>query len=388
MRAVVLTFDRLPLHELGCYGNQRAVTPSFDKLAAQSITFDFHFAEHLSSASACQAWWTGAYTFPRHGVDHSPIEGATLPAVLKSHGVDARLIRETDFEVSGIPYEDFSVTVSAGTEQPARADASPFALLVDEARRHLQELANQPSWLLWVHSSGVPALQESAGAAATSRTTVDSMRDLDHQLGRLQSVLGETLPGEHVLFVVTAARGDLPAYPPALSRQANRLAEPLVHTPLMARSRSDQMGSRQRSFVQTVDLAVTLLEWFQIPLEALACEGRSWLPALVGPLEAERSYVCYGDDKGSAAIRTEDFCVIVDDLEAALTEDTAGLPESGVQLFLKPDDFWEVDEAAAQFPDQAAALLTTLREFVEGARRQSPMQVPQLALPGDNAPED
>ena len=45
MKAVVLTFDRLPAHLLGCYGNEWTETPGFDRLASLGSVFDQHFAE-------------------------------------------------------------------------------------------------------------------------------------------------------------------------------------------------------------------------------------------------------------------------------------------------------------------------------------------------------
>ena len=47
MHAIVICFDRLPYGLLGCYGNTEARTPGFDRLAAQSVTFDNCFAADL-----------------------------------------------------------------------------------------------------------------------------------------------------------------------------------------------------------------------------------------------------------------------------------------------------------------------------------------------------
>ena len=46
-RAIVISFDRLPLGYLGCYGNDWIETPHLDRLATQSVLFDLHFGENF-----------------------------------------------------------------------------------------------------------------------------------------------------------------------------------------------------------------------------------------------------------------------------------------------------------------------------------------------------
>ncbi len=382
MRAIVLTFDRLPIHRLGCYGNLRVDTPNFNRLATESITFDSHFAEDLSFDTICRAWWMGNYSFPRPALN-APL-GSTLPASLRKHGVEVRLIQET--ESDGIPLEDFSaVTTLEAEDRPVEDDsATRFGRLIDEAVRQLAELGQTNSWLLWLHSPGVASQYPSASAELRGSTATESVTALDSGLGKLLAALNN-LPseqGDNTLFVVTAAQGDVPPSSASLRWESARLAEPLVRTPLFARLPSENMGCRQRTFVQTVDLAPSLLEWFEAPADSMPCEGRSWLSVVDGSRDVEdrRSYVCYGDGEGAAAIRTEDLCVVVDDLDAAAAE---GHP--GVRLFVKPDDFWEVDDALVQFPEQASGLLATLEQFVENAQQTSPMLIPELASSGQSS---
>ncbi len=55
-------------------------------------------------------------------------------------------------------------------------------------------------------------------------------------------------------------------------------------------------------------------------------------------------------------------------------------PERGRQLYVKPDDRWEVNDVAARLPDVADALERTLCQFVE-ATGQAGLAVPALAEP-------
>ena len=57
----------------------------------------------------------------------------------------------------------------------------------------------------------------------------------------------------------------------------------------------------------------------------------------------------------------------------------AGDPPRGVQLYVKPDDRWEVNDLAQRYADEADQLQEALRAFVEAARRPGPLVAPPLA---------
>jgi hypothetical protein len=62
-----------------------------------------------------------------------------------------------------------------------------------------------------------------------------------------------------------------------------------------------------------------------------------------------------------------------------LPEGTAAeLPRRGPQLYVKPDDRWEVNNVLQHHLELAEHLERVLRGFVEASRRPGPLQPPEL----------
>src|SRR5208337_2915755 len=62
MKVLVVVAGGLHLGYLGCYGNLWIETPCLDRLAAEGIVFDQHYAD--CPASNFRTSWTGRYCFP------------------------------------------------------------------------------------------------------------------------------------------------------------------------------------------------------------------------------------------------------------------------------------------------------------------------------------
>lgn len=165
MKAVVLTFDRLPTHLLGCYGNEWTETPGFDRLASLGSVFDQHFAEVPGPVSSNHSWWTGRFEFFRDsGVQNQDKgrSGQSWLQRLNDQGVKCRLLAEN---TEGLPTELFysSEAVGGVTGLNAPHDDVPIARLVQRGIEILggdrSESAdeNSPAELLWLHSQGVPS---------------------------------------------------------------------------------------------------------------------------------------------------------------------------------------------------------------------------------------
>jgi hypothetical protein len=174
LKAVVLTFDRLPTHLLGCYGNEWTETPGFDRLASLGSVFDQHFAEVPGPVSANHPWWTGRYEYFRDsasekhsddgGSGQSRGSGRSWLQRLNAQGVKCRLLAEN---TEGLPTEQFysSEAVGGVTGLNAAHDDVPIARLVQRGIEILEGDGseatgvdeNSPTELLWLHSQGVPS---------------------------------------------------------------------------------------------------------------------------------------------------------------------------------------------------------------------------------------
>lgn len=406
-RAIVLSFDLLNLGFLGCYGSEWVETPHFDRLASRSTVFDNHFAEDVTPGAAGHAWWTGYYQFPRSAEQQQ----SQTPFTTRLHaaGIGTRLIAEEHAAgVTGDPPPfDMVETVTGSEGLNAKPARTPFARLVRRGLERLSELsAPGKDGLLWLKSAGVPVPWLPPHELAAAYLEDDELSErqddesdwrvsqamyagyvslLDHWLGELLEGIERHFKDDPPLLIVTAAQGslvhDLEPLLDQLRRSARKLeageATPfsarelqneIVHTPFfVSLPGGDAAGTRRDELVQTVDLAPTLLEWFGLKTEAADCEGKSLLPLLQGEGPWQREYACMGEGDRLYGIRTADYhCVaelLVDNSQSAEEEGQA----ERVQLYIKPDDFWEVNDISGQAPDIAASLTATLREFVRRA---------------------
>ena len=167
MKAVVLTFDRLPAHLLGCYGNEWTETPGFDRLASLGSVFDQHFAEVPGPVSSNHSWWTGRFEFFRDSGAEKRGDGGfdqNWLQRLNDQGVKCRLLAEnTEGLSSELFYSSEAVGGVAGLN--AQHDDVPIARLVQRGIEILEGDGSEatsvdedsPTELLWLHSQGVPS---------------------------------------------------------------------------------------------------------------------------------------------------------------------------------------------------------------------------------------
>src|SRR5262245_61243818 len=122
-KVLVVAVRGLPLGFLGCYGNAWVATPTLDRLAAQGIVFDRHYAD--CPAEDVPTWWSGRDCWPtttETGQAASP-RPALLGEPLTAHGIGWQRLAGSDNGLDAV------------VEQTAAA---------------LDDLAALPRWLLWV----------------------------------------------------------------------------------------------------------------------------------------------------------------------------------------------------------------------------------------------
>jgi len=154
MRAIVLTFDRLPAQLLSSLGNEWIETPTFDRLAARSRVFEQHVVELPAAVGPAHPWWSGQQEFflARHA---TPSAVQTSPLVqLRNAGITCRFVTE---RLEGLPFELFDDAVEVCGEDGLQAvpEQVPFARLIQAAIERLPVASEVPT-LLWLHSRGVP----------------------------------------------------------------------------------------------------------------------------------------------------------------------------------------------------------------------------------------
>lgn len=354
-RAIVLVLDQLSRRCLGCYGHEWIETPNLDRLAARGVVFDHCFASPA---------------------EESPLGDMTSNWIeqLKRAGVSVRWLCEAAGEPPVDDVEELNTTL--------------LAQLVQQAEQALVELSQEPAapWLLWLESRGIgwPGLAASQFVELYADELDDVSVDLlalreieviyaalltqfDHFLGCLLASIERLFGNAPPALIVMAQQGQAVGEGELLSPFANRqsesssvvetLRDELVHPPLLiAGAAHDSLGSRRSELVTPADVLPTLCDWFGISSTALANRDvRSLLPLLQNTECVPRSELYLRDHEGGAAVRTGEFYFIQPESIAQSDEgDSCGW------LFLKPEDAWELNDVAAQYPEQVTLLRTAL----------------------------
>jgi arylsulfatase A-like enzyme len=401
MLAVVVTFDRLATRLLGCYGNEWIETPNFDRLASSSIVFDNHFADTVGP-NAGRAWRTGRHALRSDAQD----DGFRLRGKVRASGVQTRMIvADPDiadqWRDAGIDRVD---VVRGHSGLDVLPNDVPFARVVQSACKALREPGFSASnRLLWLHvpEPGLPPEGfadlyfedfEERGIKLSDVPREDWSRHLavaagsaslvDHWLGELLSEVDAVSRQRPTLVMIGAARGrswmnDFRDASPSIKSDspADWLRDQETKSPLILSIRNDERAADLSSLrcgrlVQPTDLLPTLHDWFGMEPAARGVDGRSLLrEPLTG--EPAREFVAFGDEGTRFGIRTGDWGCLMQlgqsdqAIRPAIQYGDEDWPRP-VQLFVKPDDLWDVTDVSTQQPEVCERLVRTLGDFRRG----------------------
>lgn len=378
-RAIVLTFDRLSRRCLSFYGHEWIEAPNLERLAASSVVFDQHFATEIDSIGL---------------LDNS----VTSENRLRESGVIVKKLVEDASPSSDESSED----------NPVELEASPFARLITQADGALADLAagNDASWLLWLKSAGIAwpcvATEEFAELYADElegeqAEFADEIKlaeiayaacvtQLDHLVGRLLATLDRLFPVGRPLLILAALAGEslgeleplpLEHVDTSPTVETWKLRDEMVHTLLLVNQfGTSSVGSRRQELVQAIDILPTLLDWFNLGSKQIdevvagKDDARSLLPLVRNEQFVGRNAVFLRDDEGHAAMRIRDFLLVERDVAELLNSarsiedhnsERADATGFSCQLFLKPEDVWEVNDVADQNPEQVANMREAIR---------------------------
>jgi arylsulfatase A-like enzyme len=190
--------------------------------------------------------------------------------------------------------------------------------------------------------------------------------------------------GESCLVLLTSDHGQALGEHGVVGPHRPWLHDELIHLPLLLRlppslaldvGREEVKGSRVSALTQSVDVMPTLLESFGLPVPA-GVQGRSLLPLARGDpgTAGVREYACCGlrlGGVGEWCLRTPEWAFVLPD------DPEAGDSPRGPQLYVKPDDRWEVNNVLQHRLELAEQYEATLKAFVAAAH---------LSLPGTDLP--
>jgi arylsulfatase A-like enzyme len=351
MKVLVLQASALHLGFVGCYGNSWVATPHLDRLAAEAVVFDQHIVHELTPHLEAAP-------------DAVDLLGRCR---LAAEWVDARSLR-------------------ADKEGTALEHALEGALTT------LEQLRDQDSWLCWVDLPGLqppwdlsdelarsylgggeneddepwePLLAPTPGPTDSDDlelwerlrcTYAAAVSYLDSGVGVLCDELRQRGWLDAFTLVFTGDRGLALGEHGIVGDVQPWLHEEVVHLPLLIRQPgAADAGRRIAALTQPADLMATIGEWFEVPLPPTG--GTSLVPLLRGDTDTVRQACVSHWQMGNAqewALRTRAWAFLL----PGPSSEPSG---RGPQLYVKPEDRWEVNNVVQHHQELAEEMEKTLR---------------------------
>ena len=397
MQAVVITFDRLAIRLLGCYGNEWIETPNLDRLATSATLFDNHFTDSVGPRSGL-SWITGVHAM------RPPLEKATpIGDLLRRAGVRSRL--QVADGSSPIPWETAGFDAVDRVSGQAGLEATPgdvsIARLVKSGISILQDPSTSPR-LLWLHCNELNLPPEGFASlyfedfeereiniaempreqwAQQIAVAAGGMSLIDHWLGEMLTHLQSNSADQPTLVIIAAARGrswmdeflaDAPSVRkncPADLLRDHEIRSPLFLSVIGDERSADLTGIRCSRLVQTIDLVPTLTDWFGVNSEPDQWQGRSLLKDAVS-LEPSRGAIYFGDDHENFGIRMADWSCLMRSSSSVVSSGAIHFGDSSwpeqVQLFSKPEDIWDVTDLSTQRPSDCEQFVQKMNRYRSG----------------------
>ena len=393
MKVLVLEIGRLHLGYLGCYGNDWIDTPHFDRLAAEGVVFDRHYLDRSSAARLRLD-----DLLDQQGIDFQHINPTSLAtdklrldqpvkkalSDLAAPTPKGRLLWLTLPSLAP-PWQvaDEYLQRYFGTDEPEDLEDDEAEYEDDEEDEEAEDeqTVEEPPPEPWLDPA-IGALElNDASWERLQNTFAAVVTQFDAQLGVLLDHLDETGLADDVVILVTAERGLALGEHGILGECRPWLHEEVVHLPLLMRFPDGrEAGRRVAALTQPVDLLPTLLDLFAISIPEVL-HGHSLLPLARGEAEKVRDYACTGLEhlgRIEWALRTPEWAFLLPVQQAA--DDAPRSP----QLFVKPDDRWEINNLLQHNLELAEQFEKTLRAFMAACRQPGPWVAPPLLL---EAPE-
>ncbi|MDZ4818889.1 MAG: sulfatase-like hydrolase/transferase [Planctomycetota bacterium] len=422
---VVLVIDRLNIGYLGPYGNAWLPTPAFNRLACESLVLDRVVADSPAVLDTYQSYWTGVPSYvDRVKWEAGHGEYAGLIAECAAQNVHAELLTDSDL-IAGHPLaEQFTTCELLSFESEAAMDNAVPAADIEETelaqfyaavQEHLgKPLDNSTSRLLWVHTESLariwdaplelrnqfaaeddplpPELVVPPALRVDDSTDPDLLLGLRHAyagqiavldwcLEHFLSALREHEQWRDALLIVTSPRG----YPLGEHGVFGSISDPLygelIHLPLLIRRPgTGQLADRSQALVQPADLAATIRDWFGWQPHTWQTDsslaGGSILNQSVSRGTPTRRCLFTCGGKHATALTTPGWFLRIE-RDAAERERQSHQPERHLDLYVKPDDYFEVNEVASRCFD-AAEDLAAIARSIESAAATGELLEPEL----------
>lgn len=402
MNIVCVCLDRLHWGYLGCYGNTWVATPTFNRLAAEGFVLQNASCDTPDLASAYNSLWRGSHAAER-AAGHDAHDRATLIEQARSSGLHTVLVTddpivgehpagaafdekaEFDPPIPCEPAEDeeathtsrlFAETIDrlAAVRRPfflwfhAQALGGPWDAPTEMRNEYADEDDPEPPKFTEVPHRELPADVDLDERFGISQAYAGQVTLVDACLGGLLEQLDESGLADDTAVVVFAPRGIALGEHGVVGPFDDRLHGELIQTPWLIRLPGGRgMLGRSHALVQSCDLYWTIAALLASPSSPQPADETSWgrsvLPLIDGAVDTlrDRALIVGGEESG---IRTAAWYLrrrVPQVADGAATEDSADEAPAD-QLYLKPDDLWEVNDVADRCPEIVEQLRQVERE--------------------------
>jgi len=420
--AIVLVLDQLSASMLGPYGNTSVETANFNRLAAESVLFEFAFASSPKLTTAYDHWWGPKPLLPAiESSDlHDPAESSvslTFPTRLSEAGIETVLITD-DLSISEHRSAEFerviyleSLVATASTKAAENEAETGLAQFFAAATAWINE-EFEPGMLVWLHSQGLSGPWDAPFAwreelcdeedplppdfvAAPSLWLDPDTTDPDELLGLqiaataqvrlLDEFLGvlldeiDRLPADcQPMFCLTSPRGCALGEHGLVGAGAQLFNES-VQIPLIIRPAQcplTHQATRSSKLVQTKQL-IPLLEQALIANSPVAAESQT----PVNPSSLATQELLSELNQVLPNREWESIVISSDEHESLQTHAWKLLRSKmgGAQLFAKPDDRFEVNDVSSRCPDVVEKMIVLLEERLQGKQFKLPEELVRRA---------
>lgn len=341
-KALVLNVSALHLGFIGCYGNDEVLTPNLDRLAAEGVVFDQHLSHQPkigqpTSLLVPQSWRNG------------PARVLDLTSVRWDEDVAARIIAQAKGRHdASLVWIDLP-SLAPPWHVPESILDEYFPASTDDA----EEAALSP----WLDLPTGPVDGDETACLRLQRSYAAVVTAFDAAIGEVLEWFEKKKRLDDFLFCVTADCGLALGEHGYVGEHRGWLHEEMVHIPLIIRlPGAREAGLHVGALTQPVDLIATLAEFLGLTTPN---DGTSLIPLIEGERDSIHPFVSarlrIGDSE-EWALRTPDW-----HLNMPISVPT-GDPPRTPQLFVKPDDRWEVNDVRQQNLDLAEQMEQTLRD--------------------------
>jgi hypothetical protein len=416
--AICVVFDRLQAGLLGPWGCTWTHTPALNRLAAESFVFDGGLADSPQLERLYRSFWAGQHAAVP---DELGVTSTSLIAALAATSATTVLVTDdravAEHRLAAAFDECLLVPVPTVHQLADAPDGTHAAAVFATAADALAQIA--PPFLFWLHCGTLgltwdapysyrqryadPEDPRPPGFVHVPQRLLPADADPDELLGYLYAYAGQislldellgswlqsisTTPIREALLVFAAARGMPLGEHRRLGPIDDALYGELLRMPLMIRMPDGQGAAcRSQALVQPGNVAASLRDWFQLGGEGAAPWQQSLLPIVRGQREQVGDHaVAVGTDGQRAVLTSAWFARVRAFMPAGDDGPQAGTPsavsterEALVELYRKPDDYFEVNEVASRCPEAVVEIRVALSRFEQAAQAQPAQPPPPL----------